>query len=65
MKKKKYEVVWERREVYREVVEVWATSKAVAEELSQEVIDEHDWSTNVQVYADESIVQTRQAENNV
>ena len=63
MSKKKYEVVWERKEVLRELAVVWAENEEEAEELSWDQIEDSGWDTSVIIHAEEYVVQVREAED--
>jgi hypothetical protein len=57
--KQEFEVVFERKEVLRNVIRVKANSKEEAEEIAEKQNEEYDWSESEIAHADESIVSTR------
>lgn len=59
---KEFEIVYERRETYREVFKVSAESEEEALELAEEMNCEHDWTENEVIYGDEQPIQVREVE---
>ena len=57
---KEYEVVYERKEIRQNVFKVQANSKEEAEEIADELNEDHDWNESSIIHGDDGVIQVRE-----
>lgn len=60
----KYQAVIERKETYREIVMVEADTEALAKEMIDDIIFDHDWTENALCDAEETTLRFEKLEEN-